>query len=380
LNSGRAIAIVPVRLGSSRLPGKALLDESGLPLFAHTVQAARRSEKLDDVVVATDSPEVLRKGEELGIHCLETSEHPRTGSERCAEALAQLPDAEIVIDVQGDWPEVHGKDLDALVAALRAPGCEIATLSCPLDEAADFANPHVVKVVIAENGSALYFSRAPIPSCKSPEQDLEGWRSARRHVGIYGFRRATLQGLHGQPSEARPVHQRRPRHDVARSSTARSTSPTTAPRPTSTSGTTSASRTPIDRRTQQLHDRADLREVIRKERRGDYLGRTVQVIPHITDEIKDAIRSTAPDDADVAIVEIGGTVGDIESLPFLEAIRQIRVEVGPRNAPVHPPDAGALHARERRAQDQADPALGRELREIGIQPDILLCRAEPRTR
>jgi 3-deoxy-manno-octulosonate cytidylyltransferase (CMP-KDO synthetase) len=155
LNSGRAIAIVPVRLGSSRLPGKALLDESGLPLFAHTVQAARRSEKLDDVVVATDSPEVLRKGEELGIHCLETSEHPRTGSERCAEALAQLPDAEIVIDVQGDWPEVHGKDLDALVAALRAPGCEIATLSCPLDEAADFANPHVVKVVIAENGSAL---------------------------------------------------------------------------------------------------------------------------------------------------------------------------------------------------------------------------------
>jgi 3-deoxy-manno-octulosonate cytidylyltransferase (CMP-KDO synthetase) len=200
LNSGRAIAIVPVRLGSSRLPGKALLDESGLPLFAHTVQAARRSEKLDDVVVATDSPEVLRKGEELGIHCLETSEHPRTGSERCAEALAQLPDAEIVIDVQGDWPEVHGKDLDALVAALRAPGCEIATLSCPLDEAADFANPHVVKVVIAENGSALYFSRAPIPSCKSPEQDLEGWRSARRHVGIYGFRRATLQGLHGQPS------------------------------------------------------------------------------------------------------------------------------------------------------------------------------------
>jgi hypothetical protein len=128
LNSGRAIAIVPVRLGSSRLPGKALLDESGLPLFAHTVQAARRSEKLDDVVVATDSPEVLRKGEELGIHCLETSEHPRTGSERCAEALAQLPDAEIVIDVQGDWPEVHGKDLDALVKLIFVTGGVVSSL------------------------------------------------------------------------------------------------------------------------------------------------------------------------------------------------------------------------------------------------------------
>jgi CTP synthase len=115
--------------------------------------------------------------------------------------------------------------------------------------------------------------------------------------------------------------------------------------------------------------------VIRKERRGDYLGRTVQVIPHITDEIKDAIRLGA-DEADVAIVEIGGTVGDIESLPFLEAIRQMRVEVGVENALFmhltlvpYIPAAGEIKTKPTQHSVK-------ELRSIGIQPDILLCRAE----
>ncbi|WP_200238143.1 CTP synthase [Lamprobacter modestohalophilus] len=115
--------------------------------------------------------------------------------------------------------------------------------------------------------------------------------------------------------------------------------------------------------------------VIRKERRGDYLGRTVQVIPHITDEIKDSIRLGA-DDADVAIVEIGGTVGDIESLPFLEAIRQMRVEVGVENALFmhltlvpYIPAAGEIKTKPTQHSVK-------ELRSIGIQPDILLCRAQ----
>ena len=95
--------------------------------------------------------------------------------------------------------------------------------------------------------------------------------------------------------------------------------------------------------------------VIQKERRGDYLGRTVQVIPHITNEIKDCIRQ-AGRDVDVVLVEIGGTVGDIESLPFLEAIRQFRQDVGRENTHLHPPDAGAVHRRRRRAEDQADAA------------------------
>jgi CTP synthase len=122
--------------------------------------------------------------------------------------------------------------------------------------------------------------------------------------------------------------------------------------------------------TGQIYD-----SVIRKERRGDYLGRTVQVIPHITDEIKASIRLGA-DDADVALVEIGGTVGDIESLPFLEAIRQMRVELGPRSAMfIHltlvPYIRTAGEIKTKPTQHSV-----KELRSIGIQPDVLLCRAE----
>ena len=122
--------------------------------------------------------------------------------------------------------------------------------------------------------------------------------------------------------------------------------------------------------TGQIYD-----SVIRKERRGDYLGGTVQVIPHITDEIKHFIRLGAGD-AEVAIVEIGGTVGDIESLPFLEAIRQMAIEIGRDNACfIHltlvPYIASAGEIKTKPTQHSV-----KELREIGIQPDVLLCRAD----
>ena len=95
--------------------------------------------------------------------------------------------------------------------------------------------------------------------------------------------------------------------------------------------------------------------IIARERRGDYLGKTVQVIPHVTNEIKAAIRKLAAD-VDVVIVEIGGTVGDIESLPFLEAIRQMRHEVGRENCDLRSRDAGALDRRRAGDEDQADAA------------------------
>jgi CTP synthase len=116
--------------------------------------------------------------------------------------------------------------------------------------------------------------------------------------------------------------------------------------------------------------------VITKERRGDYLGGTVQVIPHITDEIKRRVLAASDDEVDIVLVEVGGTVGDIESLPFLEAIRQMLVEFGPQNAvnchmTLVPfiPTAGELKTKP--TQHSV-----RELREIGIQPQFLLCRAD----
>ncbi|MFQ5518768.1 MAG: CTP synthase, partial [Mariprofundus sp.] len=116
--------------------------------------------------------------------------------------------------------------------------------------------------------------------------------------------------------------------------------------------------------------------VIRRERRGDYLGATVQVIPHITDAIKKAVLSLRSDDVDIALVEIGGTVGDIESQPFLEAIRQLRFDLGKKNtAYIHltllPYIASAGEIKSKPTQHSVQ-----KLREIGIQPDVLLCRSE----
>jgi CTP synthase len=122
--------------------------------------------------------------------------------------------------------------------------------------------------------------------------------------------------------------------------------------------------------TGQIYD-----SVIRKERRGDYLGRTVQVIPHITDAIKENIRLGA-EGADIAMVEIGGTVGDIESLPFLEAIRQMRVELGRENALFMHLTLVPFLRTAGEIKTKPTQHSVKELRSIGIQPDILLCRAE----
>src|SRR5438552_965657 len=117
--------------------------------------------------------------------------------------------------------------------------------------------------------------------------------------------------------------------------------------------------------------------VIQKERKGEYLGRTVQVIPHVTDEIKNAVRKLTADDVDVVITEIGGTVGDIEGLPFLEAIRQVALDVGKANVLyIHLTLIPYLKAAGEMKTKPTQHSVER-LRQRGIQPDILSCRTEP---
>lgn len=207
-----AVAVIPVRLGSARLPGKALLDETGRPLFVHTAQQAQAAACFDEVVVATDSNDVVRACEAHDIRPILTSPSAPSGSARCALALPELGDPAVVVDVQGDWPEVPPADLEQLVACLSSdPEIPIATLSCLLDDASDLMNPHVVKLVTANDGRALYFSRAAIPGSKSalsdaPDSVAETLRLARRHLGVYGFQArtlATLADLPDSPLEGR---------------------------------------------------------------------------------------------------------------------------------------------------------------------------------
>lgn len=189
----QALAIVPVRVGSQRLPGKALLHESGKELFLHTCDQAKLARNIDSVCVATDDDQVEAAARRHGFAVLRTSPACRTGSERCAEAAAVIP-CRAVLDIQGDWPEVDPRDLEAIVAQLLAGTAVCNTLCVPLADPAAIRDPNVVKVVRGGNGKALYFSRLPVPYQK------EGSYPLRRHIGVYGFARDTLLRVPGLPS------------------------------------------------------------------------------------------------------------------------------------------------------------------------------------
>jgi 3-deoxy-manno-octulosonate cytidylyltransferase (CMP-KDO synthetase) len=193
-----AVAIVPVRVGSQRLPGKALLTESGKELFLHTCEQAQRAGRIEAVIVATDDDRVAAAARRHGLQVVRTSASCRTGSERCAEA-AQALDCRAVLDIQGDWPEVAPRDLDALATQLLAGQAICNTLAAPLVVAAKVADPNVVKVVRGRHGTALYFSRAAIPHCghSGPDQTRLPFL---RHIGVYGFRRDVLLGVPALPS------------------------------------------------------------------------------------------------------------------------------------------------------------------------------------
>lgn len=193
-----AVAIVPVRVGSQRLPGKALLAESGKELFVHTCERARAAGNVDRVLVATDDEAVAAAARRHGLEVARTSARPRTGSERCAEAVAELP-CRVVIDLQGDWPEVDPRDLEALVDQLLAGEAVCNTLAAPLTDAAALADPNVVKVVRGLLGTALYFSRLPVPFARPADGEAAACRRLR-HVGVYGFGRETLLRVPDLPS------------------------------------------------------------------------------------------------------------------------------------------------------------------------------------
>lgn len=191
----RAVAIIPARLASQRLPRKMLLDRTGLPLFVHTARNVAACPAFARVVVATDSPEILAAAAAHGVEArLTRVDHP-SGTDRVNECYAALraegERAAIVVNVQGDEPDLSPFDLARLVAAFDDRAVELATLAAPLasttaSDATLFASPSVVKVVCDARGDALYFSRAPIPALGHAANPGEV-EIARRHIGVYAF-------------------------------------------------------------------------------------------------------------------------------------------------------------------------------------------------
>ncbi|MDP7029738.1 MAG: 3-deoxy-manno-octulosonate cytidylyltransferase [Phycisphaerales bacterium] len=189
------IAVIPTRMGSTRFPGKALAAETGRPLVLHVADAVARSSRVDRIVVASEDSAIEAACRAAGVdHVMTAATHPN-GSSRMAEAAADL-DADVFLNVQGDEPEIDAGTIDATVDALVAtPDAGVATAATPLKRGADHDNPNIVKVVTALDGTALYFSRTPIP---------HGDDTPLRHIGIYAFRPDVLArypGLEPTPLE-----------------------------------------------------------------------------------------------------------------------------------------------------------------------------------
>jgi 3-deoxy-manno-octulosonate cytidylyltransferase (CMP-KDO synthetase) len=183
--------IIPARLGSTRFPGKVLAAATGRPLIQHVVEAASRARGASRVVVATDDDSVRRAVAAFGGHAVMTRADHANGTSRLAEAAAALalPPDEVVVNVQGDEPEIEPGVIEAAAGALGAGAAPVATVACPLAPGEDAANPNIVKVVRRLDGTALYFSRAVIPFPRDPGAGALG---PLKHVGLYAYRRSFL--------------------------------------------------------------------------------------------------------------------------------------------------------------------------------------------
>ncbi|MCC5830853.1 MAG: 3-deoxy-manno-octulosonate cytidylyltransferase [Phycisphaeraceae bacterium] len=203
-----AIAVIPARMASTRLPGKPLLSRTGKALIMHVLEQVRRARLLTDVLVATDDLRILEAVQSAGGRGVMTRPDHPNGSSRIAEVACGLdavapqrarecgidPDAlPIIINVQGDEPEVDPEDIDRLIhgmtEALRRKSDRVVfTLCAPITDPHQAANPNIVKVVVDQHGRAIYFSRAAIPF----DRDDSG-ANRLRHLGLYAYRRDFLQ-------------------------------------------------------------------------------------------------------------------------------------------------------------------------------------------
>lgn len=184
-----AIVVIPARFGSTRFPAKILASKTGRPLVQHVVDQARKCKKVRGIVVATDDQRIADALGPFGTSCVMTSPTHQSGTDRIAEVAQGLKD-EIIVNVQGDEPEIEPKIIDALIEKLEIGHDDMATAATPFPPGSDVNNPNLVKVVIGVTGRAIYFSRSPIPYWRDPNSPDNA--ALYLHLGIYAYRRQFL--------------------------------------------------------------------------------------------------------------------------------------------------------------------------------------------
>jgi 3-deoxy-manno-octulosonate cytidylyltransferase (CMP-KDO synthetase) len=207
---GEAVAIIPARYASTRLPGKPLLPLAKIPMIMHVVERASRARLVGRVIVATDDQRIADAVHNQGGEARLTSPLAASGTDRVAEIAATL-DAELIVNVQGDEPLIEPSTIDAAIEPLiEDPELQMSTTSEPIVSVDDVFNTSVVKVITDSRGFALYFSRSPIPYIRPVERlaleaslrrDPALLSNYRKHSGLYAYRRSFLQQFAGmEPS------------------------------------------------------------------------------------------------------------------------------------------------------------------------------------
>ncbi len=201
----KSIIIIPARLQSSRLPRKLLLRETGKSLIQHTYESAGTSSKAELVIVAADHHEIFDEVSRFGGQVVMTSADHPCGTDRVAEVATASPEFEIIVNVQGDEPEISGEAIDLAIEILEQnPDAKMATLATPIRDRSLLNDPGCVKVVTNSDGEAMYFSRSPIPMARDWNDELLNATPPNflQHVGLYAYRREFLLEI---PTMAKPT-------------------------------------------------------------------------------------------------------------------------------------------------------------------------------
>ena len=190
-----SVIIIPARLASTRLPRKLLLNETGKSVLQHTYESASKSRKAATVIVAADDPEIVNEVESFGGQVVLTDPNHVCGTDRVAEVAASLEDCDIVVNVQGDEPELSAEAIDLAISLLeRNADAPVSTLATPIRTREQLEDPSCVKVVMDGAGRALYFSRSVIPHPREWKQNYltDDPPVFFQHVGLYCYQREFL--------------------------------------------------------------------------------------------------------------------------------------------------------------------------------------------
>lgn len=182
------ICVIPARYSSTRLPGKPLKDICGKPMICRVYERAKNSKLADEVIVATDDERIFQAVEKNSGRAMMTRADHKTGTDRLAEVAEKFPDAEVVVNVQGDEPLIEASLIDELISEfIEDENLQMATVATELFDEDEMNNPNNVKVVIDKKNNALYFSRSLIPYPRNA-----GKAKVYKHIGIYAYRRNFL--------------------------------------------------------------------------------------------------------------------------------------------------------------------------------------------